>query len=196
MRPFRSVGAAGKRAARSQSHRLVALPQRARECQVRCGGALRTLDQALRRCARVIAATWRNVRRLDRGLSSTLARPRPVLAHALRQPWREAQAGGNFCGLVRNETKTARFVAGRTGRSQLTANSEAGERARLGRSERRPRRSHHTRRPSYDKCVWTLQCSARGRAEQQPGRLRSPSLPRSPLEKLVLRGRINLRWFE
>ncbi len=39
----------------------------------------------------------------------------------------------------------------------------SGERARLGRSERRPRRSHPVR-----------QCSARGRAERQPGRLRSP----------------------
>ena len=55
-----------------------------------------------------------------------------------------------------------------------------GERVRLGRSQRRPRRWHRgtCEQPAMsilrDSCVTPRPCSARGRAELQPGRLRSP----------------------
>ena len=50
----------------------------------------------------------------------------------------------------------------------------AGERARLGRSQRRPRRWPRVARVQTDSLAPPAKCSARGRAERQPRRLRSP----------------------
>src|SRR5205823_1203134 len=59
-------------------------------------------------------------------------------------------------------------------RTNRTVTELAGERARLGRSQRRPRRWPRVARVQTDSLVPPAKFSAAGRAEPQPRRLRSP----------------------